>query len=115
MRRPGSGHAVGHRLVLAVVEGLLDILVGNRVDAGIAAPQRFGAGRSVSSFVEHTHLVHDEQNLRHAAPRVRRQVLLPVGNGIAPRRREQHDEERGFLRRELRRRLSEIHARGAKS
>jgi hypothetical protein len=56
--------------------------------------------------------VHDEQNLRHAAPRVRRQVLLPVGNGIAPRRREQHDEERGFLRRELRRRLSEIHARG---
>ena len=78
MRRPGSGHAVGHRLVLAVVEGLLDILVGNRVDAGIDAPQRFGAGRSVSSFVEHTHLVHDEQNLRHAAPRVRRQVLLPV-------------------------------------
>jgi hypothetical protein len=39
-------------------------------------------------------------------------VLLPVGNGIAPRRREQHDEERGFLRRELRRRLSEIRARG---
>ena len=39
-------------------------------------------------------------------------MLLPVGNGIAPRRREQHDEERGFLRRELRRRLSEIRARG---